>query len=147
MRTFATSSHVSAECIRRSDKKDGVVMQQLSLFSDDTPAYVVNAKSLARAEHPSTSHEAAAIIVDSLGELHRWTVECVTLSPGLTAKELAMKYCPPEDERKIGRRLPEVERLGLIRRGAIRRCTASRSHANACTWFPISEGNYENVEH
>lgn len=92
-----------------------------------------HAPPLARSTDPATSHEAASRIVPHLQKLHRWTIECVTESPGQTQAELGRKYCP-NDPRKIGRRLVEVERKGFIRRGESRRCSVS-GHT-AATWFP-----------
>lgn len=89
---------------------------------------------LARAGDPITSHLAAEKIRPHLAALHEWTVRCVTETPGATQGELGRKYCE-NDPRKIGRRLVEVERMGLLRRGDIRKC--SISGRPAVTWWPV----------
>lgn len=91
------------------------------------------AAPLARPADPATSHEAADAIRPVLGRLHEWTVRCVTETPGRTQRELGARYCP-DDPRRIGRRLAECERLGLLRRGAVRKCSVSGR--NAETWWP-----------
>lgn len=87
--------------------------------------------ALARATDPQTSKDAAEAIRGELAELHRWTVECVTKSPGLTQAELAEIYCAT-DPRRIGRRLSELVKLGLLRVGETRKCT--RTGRAAQTW-------------
>jgi hypothetical protein len=90
-------------------------------------------KKRARSGDPHTSHEAAEGIGASAGELQRWAAACVKLSPGKTQRELGRSYCPT-DPRKIGRRLVECERLGLVRRGEARVCAVSGRRAQ--TWWP-----------
>lgn len=88
---------------------------------------------LSRPTDPETSKEAGRDIVPSLAQLHRWTSDCVSLTPGLTQRELGSTYCP-DDPRKIGRRLSECERLGLLHRGPARVCSISGRRAE--TWWP-----------
>jgi len=94
-------------------------------------------RPLARKSHPETSHEAASQIRASLAALHRWTADCIRQTPGLTARELAQRYCPT-DPRKIGRRLNECEDLGMIVRGVVRVCRVSGRRAT--TWMPPAGG-------
>ena len=93
------------------------------------------AKKLARTEHPETSKEAAWYIVDQLGELQRHAVEVVTRYPGRTLRELAeLDPRCGKDTRLVGRRLNEVEKLGLVARGVVRVCAVSGRRA--ATWNP-----------
>lgn len=106
-----------------------------SLFPDfDTTE--PDPRHLARASDPETSHEAAQAIVASVGELQRWAAECVAKSPGKTARELAAIYCP-QDPKRIDRRLGECEKLGMVRRGEVRKC--NRSGRSAATWWPVAK--------
>jgi hypothetical protein len=100
---------------------------------DDTPA-APEPHTLARAGDPETSKQAAAEIAPLVNELQQWAAECVKKSPGKTQRELAAIYCPDEP-RRIGRRLSECAKLGLVRRGEKRKC--SRSGKNAETWWPV----------
>lgn len=88
--------------------------------------------ALSKTTDPATSHKAGFEIVPHLGALQVWAASCVRESPGLTAMELARKYCPL-DPRRIGRRLRECERLGTIRPGMARRC--SITNKAALTWW------------
>lgn len=88
--------------------------------------------ALARPDHPSTSHDAAEDIAEALPSLHAWAVACVTAMPGATARELAARYCPT-DPRRIGRRLKECVRDGLLRTGEVRACRVSGKRA--LTWY------------
>jgi hypothetical protein len=110
------------------------VSQQQSLFDepeDDAP------NALARSSDPATSQDAGVAIAPYVADLQVWTGDCVRKSPGLTARELAQIYCPT-DPRKLGRRLAECERLGLVRRGEARACSVSGRHAE--TWLPVVAG-------
>lgn len=89
--------------------------------------------TLARTTDPETSHEAAEFIVPKVNRLQTWAAMCVRERPGLTSAELAREYCPL-DPRRIGRRLAECERFGMVRRGEARKCTVSGR--NAATWYP-----------
>jgi hypothetical protein len=89
---------------------------------------------LFRATDPETSRLAAAEIADHLPELHAWALDCVRESPGLTQRELGAKYCP-EDLRKIGRRLGELVRRGLLREGDARSCSITGRAAG--TYWPV----------
>jgi hypothetical protein len=95
-------------------------------------------ETLARATDPETSHEAARTVAAAVGELQEWAAACVRQSPGLTQRELGALYCPT-DPRKIGRRLAECERLGMVRRGVARVCSVSGRRAE--TWWPIGGAN------
>ena len=106
---------------------------QLDMFRDYAPEPADEGRYLHRRGDPDTSAEAARDIVENLAELHRWTVACVRSAPGLTQRELGAKFCPT-DPRKIGRRLNECEKAGLVRRGPPRTCTVSGRQAE--TWFP-----------
>jgi hypothetical protein len=107
-------------------------MLQGRLFDFSSPD-MTPAKHLARTDDPETSKQAAEAIVDQLAALHTWTLQCVQERPGLTAMELAKHFCPL-DPRKIGRRLPELEKAGKLRRET-RAC--SITHRQASTWFAV----------
>jgi len=89
---------------------------------------------LARTTDPLTSKLSAAAIRAELKELHAWTVACVERTPGLTQRELGDMHCPG-DLRKIGRRLNELEKLGLLWRGVKRRDAITGRQAE--TWWPV----------
>lgn len=85
---------------------------------------------LARATDPATSKAAAEKIAPKLGDLQRAVLELVRSMPGRTRNELAqaMNWHPSE----VSKRLPELERNGLIRRGTERVCSVT---GRACaTW-------------
>ena len=94
------------------------------------------AKALARSEHPEESKLAAEAILDSLGKLQRETLDAVELDPGKTARELGW-INRLEDHRQFGRRLNELEKAGLVRRGAPRPCT--RTGRKSATWYPLEK--------
>ena len=106
--------------------------EQKSLFQTDAYGDTKPAP-LARDADPVESKIAAAQIQESLGDLQAWAAECVKKSPGKTAMELAQLYCIT-DPRKIGRRLGECEKLGLVKRGEARECSITRRMA--ATWQP-----------
>ncbi len=67
----------------------------------------------------------------STGKAQAFAVWCVKQKPDSTARELDRAYAPRAD-RSVGKRLTECERLGLVRRGAKRRCTVTGR--TAATW-------------
>jgi hypothetical protein len=105
------------------------VPDQLSL--DDTLA----ARIGARRTDPATSFAAAVELVSS-GELGRQQGESLVLVrswPGLTTWEMAggdavCRYM-------LNRRLPELVRKGLVKRGEPRPCRYSRRPS--LTWWPV----------
>lgn len=90
----------------------------------------------ARTADPSSSHEAADHIVGSglQAQQHSLAASAVRKHPGLTSLELA-RACGL-DRFMLARRLPEVERQGLIRRGIVRKCSASNGRSGV-TWHPV----------
>jgi hypothetical protein len=90
-------------------------------------------RPLARKADPETSKAAGRAAGKRLTRLHRWAVRCVAETPGLTQRELGAKHCP-DDPRRIGRRLAECDRLGLLVRGPARKCSVSGKRAE--TWWP-----------
>ena len=88
---------------------------------------------LARSEDPIESKLAASQIEETVADLQAWAVQCVKDHPGKTAMELSVLY-EQTDSRKIGRRLGECEKLGLIRRGESRECSITKRRA--ATWVP-----------
>jgi len=96
----------------------------------------------ARSTDPITSALAAEQIDDVVAELQAWAAACVRQTPGRTQRELGVLYCPT-DPRRIGRRLAEIEKLGLVRRGDVRPCTISGRSAE--TWFPVEPAGGNHV--
>lgn len=120
---------------RRGAARQGkAFMSQGELFSIEQTAY----GPMARIADPETSHAAAEAIQAKLPELHRWTVQCVRETPGLTAGELGQRWCAT-DPRKIGRRLHECEEMGWLRRGPSRNC--SKSGRSCETWWPVERAD------
>ena len=92
-----------------------------------------DAKFLVRHGHPDTSREAAETFAPKQRQSQMRALGYVSENPGSTANELA-KVAGDRDIRKIGRRLPELERFGLVRRGEPRPCKVT--NRNASTWYP-----------
>ena len=88
--------------------------------------------ALARTTDPQTSKQAAAGIVEKLGDLEQWAANCVAAAPGKTQRELGAIYCP-SDLRRIGRRLSGLVDRGRLRRGDARKCSITGRNAN--TWW------------
>ena len=88
----------------------------------------VPTRRMRRASDPETSHEGAKHIERHLNKLHKWTIECVRESPGLTQLELSRKY-ELTDPRKIGRRLSELadptKGTPILRTEVVDRCSVS----------------------
>lgn len=91
----------------------------------------------ARSDDPTSSHEAADFIVGSgkQAQQQAQAAAAVRKHPGLTSLELAR--ATGIDRFVLARRLPEVEREGLIRRGIVRKCSASNGRSGV-TWHPVS---------
>ena len=87
---------------------------------------------LRRNEDPSPSHEAARHAAAKLAALKQAARDAVVLWPGRTSKELA-KLMALDDNRDVGRRLPELVEDGVLIRGPKRTCTVSGMTAG--TWF------------
>lgn len=98
-------------------------MTQLpSLF--DPPA-------LARRSDPETSQAASRQIRGDLGRIQSTVLQLVKEHPGKTAPELA-RAAGIHDPRVVNRRLPELEKAGLVERCTPRKC--SLSNRKAATW-------------
>jgi hypothetical protein len=85
---------------------------------------------------PQTSRDAIDQITRS-GKRKRHVeliAQFVVLRPGHTSNELAAIGKRPHLRPEISRRLPEAERLGLIHRGEVRKCTVSGM--KCLTWWP-----------
>jgi hypothetical protein len=89
-------------------------------------------KTLARASDPDTSHQGAEFILKHLTSARAYALRHVEANPGCTAKELS-GVSGDFDVRQIGRRLGELEKLGLLVRKGPRRC--KHSGRNAATWY------------
>lgn len=115
---------------RRRDDEGGLFGESLG--------DVAQPHKLARRENPETSKEAAREIAPKLGELHLEVLGMLVESPGNTTSELTKKFEPSGDNRRIGRRLPELERRDLAIRGAPRPCRETGK--KAATWFASERG-------
>jgi hypothetical protein len=93
-----------------------------------------SAKSLARRTHPETSKQAASEVMPNLQPLRERAYNAVAQHPGLTYSELS-EALQMRDPRSIGRRLPELEKEGLLRRGDPRHCEITGKRA--ATWYII----------
>lgn len=88
---------------------------------------------IAANDDPETSHEAAREVTSS-GERDRQAqlvLDHVRVWPGRTSAELSQGH--ELDRYVFARRLPELARLGFIKRGIARRCTATGRRA--ITWW------------
>ncbi len=92
----------------------------------------------ARNADPSSSHEAAEHVVSSglQAQQHSLAASAVRKHPGLTSLELAR--ATGLDRFMLARRLPELQRNGLIVRGIVRKCSASNGRSGV-TWFPNTQ--------
>lgn len=90
-------------------------------------------KRLARSSDHWTSKRAAEEIVPELSSLRREVLRLVKEYPGSIARELT-DIAGHRDERKVGRRLSELERMDLVRRGEERRCAVTGRQCS--TWWP-----------
>ncbi len=106
-------------------------MRQTTLF-DDKPH---PRNPIARATDPETSHRAAAEVTRSgrRDAQAASVLEAVQIGPGFTSAELATAGAP-FDRYVAARRLPELERLGKVRRGPARACRVTGRLA--LTWWP-----------
>lgn len=100
-------------------------MKQQDLFGDPKP--------LARRNDPVESKQAAEYIVSRVGYLQGEVMALVRRHPGQTVNELSELF-HQRDPRRIGRRLPELLRLGCVTKGTSRPCTITGRMA--ATWMP-----------
>lgn len=94
------------------------------------------ATAAARRTDPATSHEAARL-VEASGRAAAQRTACldeVRRRPGQTAAEVAQAL--GLERHAPSRRLPELERAGLVRRGQVKKqCTVMGTAA--MTWWPL----------
>jgi len=95
---------------------------------------VLKARPMARADHPKTSHEAAQYMQDKLRATQLYALRMVRENPEKTANELS-QIANERDNRKIGRRLPELAKMGLIIRMEPRPCQVTGR--NATVWKAV----------
>lgn len=88
----------------------------------------------ARATDPQTSHMAASDAIRSgrMAEQHATVLAAVRSQPGRTALEHDRSH---GWDRIAGRRLSELERYGLVRKGPVRRCEAGGRPS--VTWWAV----------
>ncbi len=96
--------------------------------------------ALSRASDPATSHQAEQHLRESgkLAQQQKDVLWYVKQYPGNTAREYqaeneGMRSSPPEGV--FRRRLVELERAGLVRRGEPRKCRCGGRQA--ATWWPV----------
>jgi predicted ArsR family transcriptional regulator len=89
-------------------------------------------RPLARRTDPESSHIAARRMVESgaQGDQQQITLVLVRKYPNRTSDELAA--LGSLDRYQLARRLPELERSGLVERGAMRK--SDTTGRPACTW-------------
>jgi hypothetical protein len=109
-------------------------MNQTDLFSvfDDCE------RTRARSSDPDTSVEAAHELVSSgrLNSQCRAVLDALRRLDGSTSAELGQTIDLGENSRHVaGRRLPDLERRGLVRRGDPRKCRATGRRA--LTWWVV----------
>lgn len=102
-------------------------MQQMSFF-DDEFARDMEVKRLSRCTDPETSKKAAATL--ALDNMRGRALDAVRTHPGWTARELD-QHCGWD----VHKRLCELARLELIRRGDTRKCRATGFSAG--TWYAV----------
>ena len=102
--------------------------KQLSLFDAPAPAR-------ARQSDPVTSHTAAGEANSStwLAAQAAEVLDCVKRHPGSTSAEIGELLGWKGARWAAARRLPEMERRGVVKRGEARRCEASGR--TAVTWW------------
>lgn len=103
--------------------------RQLDLLASGSPRF-----PRARRSDPTSSHSAAAAAENSgqLAAQMALVKSAIRQFAGFTSRELAGKM--HADRYMLARRLPELERLGLVRKGKIRICMAGGRPA--ITWWP-----------
>ncbi len=89
----------------------------------------------ARRADPVTSHEAARQVTASGARdgQARDTLIALRANPGATTAELSVRT--GIDRHAVARRMPELEKLGLVRRGEPKKCGATKRRALA--WYPV----------
>jgi len=99
-------------------------LTDLPLFSD---------KPRSRGSDPETSRLAEKHMVESgsLGEQRKRVLAYVRMYPGDTAREYDLSNLTSG---AFHRRLVELERMGLVRRGGPRKCSVGGRMAH--TWYP-----------
>lgn len=110
-------------------------MTERTLFDGPEP------RELARRSDPGTSHEAAAEHVASGNNAAQRlaVLQWVRFAPGRTSDELA--HLMGVSRHVTGRRLPDLERQGLVRRGEPR--VSKVGGRRGLTWWPVdAEGAF-----
>jgi DNA-binding MarR family transcriptional regulator len=106
--------------------------------------------ALARNSDPWTSHAAAEQIEDTglLRGQKRYVYEALRRRNGSTSAELGRDL--GIDRHVPGRRLPDLEREGLVRQGPVRQCRVKKRAS--VTWFvveppPVADSQQKGVSH
>jgi len=107
--------------------------QQMELFAIARRARKQRMANLSRWTDPETSWQAAKEITNSgaVGKMQRLALHLIKSNPGRTAKEL--EQIRSLDDGKVRKRLAEMERNNMIRRGEPRRCKVTGRRAT--TWW------------
>jgi len=96
------------------------------------------ARTKARTSDPSTSSEAAQDLVASgkLNDQCRAVLAALKESPMSTSAELGSRLpCGDKSRYVAARRLPDLEKLGMVRRGPARKCFVNGT--NAVVWWVV----------
>ncbi len=93
---------------------------------------------LARTADPDTSHEAARECIASgrLGRHMRLALSAIVKHQGCTSAEL-VEWCEL-NRHEVARRLPDLEKRGLVRQGESRACWVTKRQS--VTWWPTLMG-------
>lgn len=112
-------------------------MTQQTFLSDDVTSHTnPHIQARARKTDPATSHEAAAKHEASGNAVSHRNIlaNYVKEHPGTTNGEAA-RDLPELGYQEITRRMGEVAKIGLIRRGEQRICSVNKS--SMTTWWPV----------
>lgn len=88
--------------------------------------------SLARCSDPSSSRAAAAEVVSSGRRQKQMDVVLSLLAKRTNVTSAELAYHCGLDRYMVARRLPDLESLGLVKRGAMRRCSVGERRC--VTW-------------
>jgi hypothetical protein len=120
-------------------QQTGRKMSYQSSFDFIPPLAVGLSAAIARRSDPESSHRAGGEITVSgrrEGQL-LGVLALVRKYPGSTSLELAYKSFSL-DRYVVARRLPELEKAGLVSRGPLKQCGISKKLA--LTWVPARKG-------
>ena len=102
-------------------------------------------EAISRSTDPETSHITAQEITrdGTVAGLRELVSEAVKINPGLTSRELSLSSGEIAHE-SFHKRLPELERRGMVHRGDARRCRDTNRMAT--TWYPGPKGDPQQMD-